>query len=569
MSQLNQLLHKIYGDRSDQILTGLKDLLDQQSSPNKPDDWYRDICLYVTYPDSFCKNGKCNLDALTKKVKHIKDLGCNAIHVLPFFKSPMIDLGFDVSNYKKVRKDLGGNDSFESFLSKCKDHDITVFADIVLNHISFEHRWFQKAINGDKKYMDFFIWKEEHPKFIKTLQKNGKTWARYEINGKTHDIFLIFPDQVGEIPHWYEGDDGNWYYHTFYPHQIDVDWTNPQVFIEFAKILAYWSQKGVSFRLDAIPFIGKNVDKGTYTDDKRTQLIVQALHEVIQQVSPDTVFLAEVAFELEKIKTYFGNNDIVESEMCYNFPLNAKLWLGLLSKDSAPIWEEIELIDKDVPSWAHWVNFLRNHDALMVDRIKPKDAEFVLKKLKSRGLEFAGATNVSGRTYSFLNENPLRHIMAHFLLASLPGSPAIIYGDEVAKTNDHKYMEKMLQWKRDHLDDETIKKDTRDISRGHISEKLLAKDKTDAIYTQLAKILNKRKELSSKLNKSPIKINAPKHIFAAKYGDIKVYINLSKNREEISMKNTSLIFSCNKATLEDDLLVLPKYSGVWLKDSNG
>jgi maltose alpha-D-glucosyltransferase/alpha-amylase len=567
MGILKNLLQDIYPENAEQILKELSTSIPDEPINNQKPDWYKDMCLYVTYPDSFCEDKECDLNALTKKVEYIKKLGFNAIHVLPFFNSPMIDAGFDVSDYLSVRKDLGGNKAFNEFLIKCKEEDINVFADIVLNHISFEHEWFQKAVSGDEKYQDFFIWKKDKPKFIKKFQKDGKTWARYEVRGKTQDIFLIFPEQVGKIPHWYQGKDGYWYYHTFYPHQIDLDWNNPQVFIEFAKVLAFWTSKNLSFRLDAIPFLGKDVERGIFTDDSKTQKVVQALHEVVKSVSKDSVFLAEVPFKLDKIKGYFGCDDIVESELCYNFPLNAKFWLSLITENAEYIWEKIANADCDVPDWAHWVNFIRNHDALMIDRIDKDEKKLLYDKLEPRGLPFADATNVSGRTFSFLEKDIKRHIMSYFLLASLPGTPAIIYGDEIGKENDFTYMKKMAQWKRDHLKDPSIAEDNRDISRGHIREVDIDTEKADIIYSKLSKIFNSRCQLSDKFRRHPKQIKLDDSIFAARYDDFTVYINLSRSPKEINVQSNEILLKCNHIELHEGKLVLDEYAGVWLKNN--
>jgi maltose alpha-D-glucosyltransferase/alpha-amylase len=569
MSTLKQLLISLYDDAAEKIIQELEADIGEVADSKDSDtvsDWYKRMNLYVTYPDSFCTEGSCDLAALTSKISHIKKLGCNAIHVLPFFESPMIDLGFDISNYKKVRDQLGGNEAFEEFLKKSKDNDIRVFVDIVLNHISFEHEWFKKAVGGDERFRNFFIWRETKPEFIKSFEKDGKTWARYIIDGKERDVFVIFPDHAGDVPHWIQAEDGNWYYHTFYPHQIDVDWNNPEVFFEFAKILAYWARKGVSFRLDAIPFIGKNIEEGRYTDDLRTQQVVQALHEVVRAVSSESVFLSEVAFELEKIKTYFGNKDIIESELSYNFPLNANFWLSLITGNPDHIWNNIEAAFRDIPDWAHWVNFIRNHDALMIDRMRPEDKELIFDALDDAGLPFANGTNISGRTFSFLQEDPKRVVFAYFLLASLPGSPAVIYGDEVGKKNDFPYMKKMVDWKRNHLNDSGIVEDTRDISRGHIVDEDIKSDVAIKIFDGLASILNTRSKVSDSMHEVPKRLDSPPCILALEYKDLIVYTNLADKPIELELDHDKgMLLECNEVEVEDSMVKLGAYSGVWFR----
>jgi maltose alpha-D-glucosyltransferase/alpha-amylase len=570
MKELSNLLSNIYPDSYEQLLEKLKkEVLNKtkEGSNNIETNWYKDMNLYVTYPDAFCEGGECTLKQLTNQVSNISDLGCNAIHVLPFFKSPMIDMGFDISGYLEVRKELGGNHAFDKFLEECEVHDMRVLVDIVLNHVSFKHKWFQKAVEGNEYYRDFFICSQEKPNYIKTFQEDGKTWVRYEIEGKKHDIFLIFPDQAGEIPHWYKAQDGNWYYHTFYPHQIDLDWNNPKVFLEFAKILAYWAHKGISFRLDAIPFLGKDIKDGEFTKDDMTQDVVEALHFVVQAVSPGSVFLSEVAFELDKIKTYFGGEGIVESELSYNFPLNAKFWLSLLSEDSSHIWEVLNESYKDIPEWAEWVNFIRNHDALMVDRMKPEETKMVLDTLQDNGLPFAGGTNVCGRTYSFLCEDTRRHLMAYFLLFSLPGSPAIIYGDEYGKCNDYKYMEKMVELKKERLNSDEVPQDTRDISRGHIRKEEKANSKAMEIFQEMSVMLHKRERIASKIKGRAKNPTNDTSIFAVEYSDVSIFINLTDDNKTVELEQKSnIIHKVNKVVSTDEELSLGPYAGVWMEE---
>lgn len=580
MHVIKSLLNDIYGDQAEELLSKLQEELGTIESGSQfkslDDCWYKDIILYVTYPDSFCNNKKCDLNTLTSQVEHIKNLGCNAIHVLPFFKSPMIDMGFDVSDYLNVRDNVGGNKAFEKFLDECSKKDIRVFVDIVLNHVSFKHEWFQKALEGDQKYQNFFIMEKNKPEHTKTYVEDGKTMAQYRFGNNIFDVFLIFPDQAGEVPHWEQYEDGNWYYHTFYPHQIDVDWHNPQVFIEFSKILAYWAKKGVSFRLDAIPFIGKNIKEGVYEDDDMTQKIVQALHEVVKSSNPDSVFLAEGAFELDKIKKYFGTEDIVESELAYNFALNANLWISVLNENPDYIWAVLNKTFEDVPEWASWVNFVRNHDALMVDRLAEKidnhtDPDPISKMLEGKGLNFAGDVDISGRTFSFLEEDVERHLMIYFLLASMPGCPAIIYGDEVGKVNDFEYMKEMVDKKKEELKNEVVVVDARDISRGHVDINVIDKSKVASrIYSELSRIFNKRLEFSDDFNCDDFERiefeddELNQKVFAGRFGEITVLTNLTENVVEIPVKG-EVVLQINNIGVTSDCIELGRYGGVWVR----
>lgn len=225
-------------------------------------DWYKSARLYVVYPDSFRVDTKQDLTTLKEQLPRIHQLGCIAIHILPFLKSPLFDAGFDIADYHLVRDDLGGNVAFDDLLGKAKHLGIRVFIDLVLNHTSNDHPWYLQAVQGSEFHRQLYTHSLLKPELINTYTDQDGKWATYRLSNKEVPIRIIFPEQAGPIPHWEEGMDGYWYYHTFYPHQLDVDWNNPSVFIEYAKVFTYWAQKGVNFRLDAIPFIAKDINSG-------------------------------------------------------------------------------------------------------------------------------------------------------------------------------------------------------------------------------------------------------------------------------------------------------------------
>lgn len=552
MSDLKSILKKIYGSKAEKIL---KNIPNYKKAKNK-DFWYKNIVLYITYADSFIENGKADFNTLTNKIKYIKNLGCNAIHVLPFLKSPLVDAGFDVSDYINVRHDLGGNNAFEKFLKKCKKNKITVFADLVLNHVSQEHDWFKRAIDGNKYYQNFFIHAKSKPKLLSKYKNNSGVWAKYLLGDNVVKIKIIFPEQAGELPHWIYKN-GYFYYHTFYPHQIDVDWNNPDVFIEFSKIVNHWAKKGLSFRIDAVPFIGKNIYRDLLENTKNTYLIVEALNLIVKNVNPKGVFLVESTQPIKIIKKY-----LKDSELAYNFHLTNAMWATIVSKDKKYLEQTIKSTS-NIPKNNQWITFLRNHDQLMPGFLGEKIKKMLIKNLSKNSLSFNKGTELSGRTASFLDDNPKKIIMAHFLLASLPGSPAIYYGDEISKLNDLDYMKKQTMMKRKLLKDETLADDSRDVGRGQISENEIKKGKM--IYAVIGKIFPLRSKYEFSINKITM-IKNDKEIFSAKSGKVIIYINLGNKTKTISMKKKyAKLHAINNAKFVKDKLILPEYSGIWLK----
>lgn len=566
---LKDKLSKLYPNSFKTVIKKVTEVAESAPKfPSTDPTWYKKSILYVTYPDSFCKNGVCDLNALSQKIPYLKKLGINTIHILPFFKSPMIDMGFDVSSYLDVRDEVGGNTVFEKLIKKASDNGIRVIIDIVLNHISFQHEWFQKAIAGDAKYRKYFVSNKGRPKFIKKYKDDDGVWARYKIGNTEKDFFIIFPEQAGEIPHWIKADDGYWYFHTFYPHQIDLDWNNPDVFVEFSKILAHWASKGMSFRLDAIPFVGKNVFRGTYRGYDRTMLFVKALHEVVKMVSEDSVFLSEACLDLEEIKKYFGKESPV-SELAYNFPLMRAIWTALLTYDTSLIWDVLQASYEKIPEWSAWVTFLRNHDELSLEACDLDLRKKLYSILKNKGLSFRDGFCISGRSFDFLGKSVDHYILAYFLLASLPGLPAVIYGDEIGKENDFDNMKKQHLKKVKLLKDLSIKEDTRDINRGVIVDDDIITPKSSKIFSELSKVFRNRKELSDYFQKFPENLKTAKGVFSARYAKdkqcLECYLNLNDSGKKLEIDNISnVVLKVGEVSLNKGQLCLGAFSGVWI-----
>lgn len=566
MKRLEYILGKVY-EKDRKIITDKVRHLFAIPTNYRSSEWHKNFNLYVTYPDSFCtKDGTCNLETLKHKLSYIQKLGIDAIHILPFLKSPMIDFGFDISDYKEVRKKLGGNSAFEDFIKECRSRNIKIFMDLVLNHVSNKHTWYQKAINGSDYYREFFIHSKKKPKFIKKEKKDNGIWATYEYNGSTISNRIIFPDFVGKIPHWKKEKDGYWYYHTFYPHQIDLNWHNPNVFLEFVDILEYWSRKGLSFRLDAITFVAKDIKKGPIESNKKLHYLIEALNIITKKFSKDSVFLVEVAQHSNVVKKYFGKN-YLESELAYNFNLMNAIWSTLLNKNSSNVWTSINKTFKSIPYWANWINFLRNHDELTLEFASSKQRRNILKRLEKTGIPFRQGFGVAGRTTSLLNNDISRLKMAYSLLASLPGNPALVYGDEIGKLNDKEYLNSQHAYKIKYLNMKNALPDTRDINRGRITEKEIKSN--IGIYKEISKILTTRKSYNKFFFKTPSKIGNSKSLFLAKYEKdndvLTVAINLTSRKQKINInKNQKAVLKVNNIDINNKEVILYKYSAIWL-----
>ncbi len=570
MNVFKELLSQIYPQHVDTILSALSYALPTDSKPTKPpSDWYKNINLYVTYGDSFCSNGTCTLDVLSSKLEELHYFGITALHVLPPFTSPLIDGGFDVSDYYTIRPELGGNEAFDRLLSKANELRIRVFIDLVFNHVSEQHEWFVKAQAGDEYYRNFFIYSQNAPKLLDIFVADGGPWARYEIDGRQQTIRIIFPEQAGDIPHWIKGKDGYWYYHTFYPHQIDVDWNNPMVFTEYCHALIYWAKKGLSFRLDAIPFVGKDVKNGVMESTEKTHQIIQTLHQVMKIVSSESIFLVEACQPLDTTKKYFGTTKHVEAELAYNFHLMSALWASIISYDISHIWKALKET-QSLPHCGQWITFLRNHDDLTLEFPEEEIRLLLYNALVDKGLVFKKNFGVAGKTVAFLDGNPLRHIMVHLLLASLPGCPAIIFGDEIGKGNDHEFMSNQTSKKRLVSEDKKIVDDPRDINRSPITDKDWEKQASRDVFMTIAMILKARQRFPEMATTMPefIPCQIPR-VFSCRYTfkdkDLIIYINLTDTTYDLSsVIGDEAVLEVNWAHKNDTSVTLPPYAGIWL-----
>jgi len=569
-SRLSEILTSLYPKDASELIPEITKIIDQTKRSIDHQEtnllWHKEVALYTIYPDAIRLPNKSAFEALTEHLDYIKDLGCNTVHILPFLESPMIDKGFDISDYYKVRQDLGINDEIRKFTQKARDLKIKVFMDLVLNHISNEHEWFQKAESGDEKYQNYFSVVHQKPKFIKTINKKAAVWAVYEENGKNIEVNIAFPENCGTIPHWREGKNGNiWYYHTYYPQQLDVNWFNPEVFLEFTKILVFWLKMGFNFRLDAIPFVGKEPYKDASGAGQITNQITEALYNICQSVKPDIAFLAESYENIGTVIDYFGSSSKEQTQLAYNFYLCTALWVTLTTLDAEYIWKQLKKT-QEIPVHATWLNFLRNHDELSLAYLSEELNTQVNAELLPGGLPFRGKYGISGRTHSLLTDQE-RFLMAYFLLASIPGSIMIPYGDEIGAINVP--FEELS---------ETDKHDSRSINRGRLTKK--AMQENQETYQAFQKIIRSHQFLGQYINIWPekLKVNMlkgeEKQLFLAKYkagsSELNILINLGPKPVTLELlenfENLTPVAQINSASFNNSKVKLGKYGGLWLQN---
>lgn len=466
---------------------------------NRKSDWYKDEVIYMFYANHFGvksldKNNTFKDDI--EMLDYLKGLGVTTIYILPFVDSPMEDAGFDIRNPRDIRADLGGMFEFQKFLSAARAKGFKIKADLVLNHLSDQHEWFQQALKGDTSKINYFVVRERMPEYTKYKDPKLGWVAEYkEANGKTSKRRIIFPEITENNYRKVTINNKDYYfYHTFYPFQLDINWENPKVLYYNLETIAFWANQGVDiFRMDAIPYLIK--EDGTNAENlEETHRIIKILSAFIQAVAPRSVIQAEACQMPNKILPYFGTERKFKDEIkgkekeitrtdevqiAYHFPYMPAIWASLVTADNSYFWKAYKQTPQ-IPETASWALFLRVHDELTLEMVNQKTRELIFDDLAPKGAAFRKGFGVSGRMANFLDNNPDRIGMAFSILMSLPGIPIIYYGDEIGIQNNFANAKKSAKLRENKQKSaKSVKNnvsmlsyfDSRDINRGPITQK--------------------------------------------------------------------------------------------------
>jgi maltose alpha-D-glucosyltransferase/alpha-amylase len=449
--------------RQKTIASRPRELLAEDLKRVQDPNWLQDEVQYMGYVNFMgTEKGKGTFRTLDNMLPYLSGtVGASMIYPLPYLKSPFKDAGFDVADFRTVDDRFGGNAEFKPFRQALTKTNGKLQMDLILNHISEEHPWAKKAVAGDPKFRKYFHILETPPRVVSvTKDKDGlPVAARYletDEHGVSHEVErrVIFPQFANpEHPHYVRMTDGHgktiWVYHTFYPFQWDLNYSNPETLREAFEIVGYWANQGVDvIRLDAIPFLFKDQES-----DPRTMKVVESLRYFLAQSTPSTVIIVEACQEPKVVYKFFGK---VESynvahlahdfkttstgQLAYNFDLMNYTWASLLAKDKS-FFLDIVRDTKEPPPGAVWANFLRLHDELTLE-MAPESVRSVIRREllnTGKGTPFRGDLGVGGRMGDFLDRDPRRMKLAFSLLLSLKGLPIIYYGDEIMARGDHAY----------------------------------------------------------------------------------------------------------------------------------
>lgn len=382
------------------------------TSPNQENlRWYKDAIIYELHIKAFAdsdQDGIGDFKGLIGKLDYLQELGVSAIWVLPFYPSPLKDDGYDIADYYTINPSYGKLDDLKELLTEAHVRGLKVITELVLNHTSDKHPWFQRARKAprDSEERNYYVWSDDPSKYP--------------------DVRIIFQDF--ETSNWtWDAEAKQYYWHRFFSHQPDLNYDNPKVQEEVFKVLDYWCELGVDgFRLDAIPYLFER-DNTNGENLPETHAFLRKLRKHVDDHYPGTLLLAEANMWPEDSAAYFGNGD--ECHMNYHFPLMPRMYMALQMEDRYPI---IDIFDQtpEIPESCQWGIFLRNHDELTLEMVTDEERDYMyrvyVKDPKARI-----NLGIRHRLAPLMNNNRKKIELLNYLLFSLPGTPVLYYGDEI------------------------------------------------------------------------------------------------------------------------------------------
>lgn len=377
--------------------------------------WYKDAVIYELHVRSFFdadNDGYGDFEGLRQKLPFLESLGINTVWLLPFLESPLRDDGYDIADYYSILPVHGTMEDFRTFLDEAHSRGIRVITELVLNHTSDQHPWFQEARDPDSPRHDWYVWSD--------------TPDKYE------GVRIIFTDT--EISNWtWDRKAGKYYWHRFFSHQPDLNYDNPEVRKAMRDVMFYWLDMGVDgLRLDAVPYLYER--EGTNCENlPETIGYIQELRAAIEErYGPGKVLLAEANQWPEDTLPYFAGGKGVQ--MAFNFPIMPRMYMALRRENRRPLVEMLELT-KDIREDTQWAIFLRNHDELTLEMVTDEERDYMYHEYAT-DMRFRINVGIRRRLAPLLGGERRRIELMNALLLSLKGSPIIYYGDEIAMGDD-------------------------------------------------------------------------------------------------------------------------------------
>lgn len=372
--------------------------------------WYKNSVFYELYVRAYKdsnNDGHGDLKGVIEKLEYLQRLGADCIWLMPTYPSPLVDDGYDILDYYGIHPDYGNLDDFKKFIEEAHARGIRVMTDLVLNHTSDQHPWFQSA-RADKSspFRDYYVWSDSDEKYS--------------------DARIIFVDTLDSNWTWDEKA-GQYYWHRFFPEQPDLNYDNPAVQKEMENIISFWLDIGVDgFRADAVPYLFER--EGTNCDNlQETHEYLKKLRRYIDENHPGRILLIEANQGQDEVLKYFGDGD--EGHLAFYFPIMPRIFMALKSGDHKPLKEILEEIPS-IPENTQWCTFLRNHDELSLEMVTDQEREWMWREYAPEP-RMQSNLGIRRRLAPLLDNDPKKIKLANAILFSLPGSPILYYGDEI------------------------------------------------------------------------------------------------------------------------------------------
>ncbi len=372
--------------------------------------WYKDAIIYQVHVRTFYdsnSDGIGDFQGLEQRLDYLQELGINAIWLMPFFPSPLRDDGYDIADYRSVHPSYGNLEDFKKFLAMAHERGIRVVIEMVLNHTSDQHPWFQESRSSrDNPRRDWYVWSD--------------TDTRYK------GARIIFLDT--EMSNWaWDPISKEYYWHRFFSHQPDLNFDNPAVRAEVWEIMKFWLEMGVDgFRLDAVPYLVER--EGTNCENlPETHGIIRELRKRVDAEFPDRMLLAEANQWPSDLRPYFGTGD--EFHMAFHFPLMPRMFMAIKLEDRKPITEILQQTP-EIPSSCQWCLFLRNHDELTLEMVTDMERDYMYDMYAQNRMMRINL-GIRRRLAPLLDNDRRAIELMNGMLLSMPGTPIIYYGDEI------------------------------------------------------------------------------------------------------------------------------------------
>ncbi|MGZ4180941.1 MAG: maltose alpha-D-glucosyltransferase [Solirubrobacteraceae bacterium] len=373
--------------------------------------WFKRAVFYEIHIRGFFDangDGSGDFRGLTEKLDYLQWLGIDCIWLLPFYRSPLRDGGYDIADFTNVHPDYGTVADVEELINAAHARRIRVIADLVMNHTSSDHPWFQESRSDPKSpKRNWYVWSD--------------TPERYQ------DARIIFIDT--ESSNWtYDPVAGAYYWHRFFSHQPDLNYANPDVREAMIEVLRFWLDLGLDgFRLDAVPYLFER--EGTNCENlPETHAYLKRVRKEIDENYPDRVLLAEANQWPADVVQYFGDGD--ECHMAFHFPVMPRMFMAIRREEAAPIYEILEQTPH-IPDTAQWGLFLRNHDELTLEMVTDEERDYMYTEY-AKDPRMKLNLGIRRRLAPLLDNGRDEIELLHAIMFSLPGSPVLYYGDEVA-----------------------------------------------------------------------------------------------------------------------------------------